>query len=52
MTLEDTVYPVYQCDECLVPWTVEGETFEAAYTFAVDAAGRPFDATNRDGLPI
>lgn len=33
-------YDVYQCDACNVPWEFDGETFEVAFTFAVDASGR------------
>jgi hypothetical protein len=32
--------PVFQCDECITPWTVDGETFDTAFTFVVDAQGR------------
>lgn len=32
--------PVFQCGECIDTWTIDGETFEHALTFAVDAAGR------------
>jgi hypothetical protein len=43
LAVGDTVCPVYQCDECLVPWEIGGETFEAAYTFAVGPDGQVFD---------
>ena len=31
---------VYQCDYCTVPWHFDGETFDTALTFAVDASGQ------------
>lgn len=41
--VDGATFPVFQCDECIVPWRVEGEEFDTALTFAVDAAGKPFD---------
>lgn len=41
--MEGNTFLTYQCDECIVPWKVGDTTFEAAYTFAVDADGTPFD---------
>ena len=35
--------PVYQCDDCVTPFVLDGVTFDAAYTFTLDAAGRPRD---------
>jgi hypothetical protein len=53
VVVEGHTCPVYQCDECIVPWTVEGEEFETAFTFAVGADGKPFDPATEDGsLPI
>jgi hypothetical protein len=45
---------VFQCDHCVRPFFFDGERFDAALTFAVDAAGTvldpetltPFDAAN------
>lgn len=34
---------VYQCDDCVVSWTFEGQQFPVALTFAVDQDGRMFD---------
>jgi hypothetical protein len=52
VTVEGAAFPVFQCDECIMPWTVEGEVFDTAYTFAVDAEGQPFDpATDSGELP-
>lgn len=31
---------VFQCGACLVPWEFDGVTFQIAYTFGVDTAGR------------
>jgi hypothetical protein len=51
--VEGTAFPVFQCDECVAPWQVEGEVFDTAYTFAVDADGQPFDPTAEGGeLPL
>ena len=51
--VEGTTFPVFQCDECITPWNVEGEVFDVAYTFAVDAEGKPFDPAAEDGsLPL
>jgi hypothetical protein len=47
--MEDTDFPVFQCDECIDPWKVEGETFDTALMFAVDAQGRPFNPLSDDG---
>jgi hypothetical protein len=53
VTIEGADFPVFQCDECITPWTVEGEVFDSAFTFAVDAAGKPFDIAADDGeLPL
>jgi hypothetical protein len=37
------VLPVFQCDDCTVPWEVGGQVEEAAYTFCVGRDGKPFD---------
>jgi hypothetical protein len=47
--VEDITFPIFQCEECTSPWTVEGEVFDTAYTFAVDAQGQPFDPAADDG---
>jgi hypothetical protein len=39
----ETPTPVYQCEACVTPFEMEGETFDAVYTFTLDAAGRPVD---------
>jgi hypothetical protein len=49
--VEGTAFPVFQCDECVIPWEVEGETFDTAFTFAVDAQGKPFDPADDGGGP-
>ena len=41
--VEGVSVPYYQCDECVVPWVVEGQVFDAAYTFAIGRDGQPFD---------
>jgi hypothetical protein len=41
--VEGVRFPVYQCDECIDPWVVEGETFETCLTFAVGADGKLFN---------
>jgi hypothetical protein len=51
--IEGTEFPVFQCDECLVQADMFGEPFEVAFTFAVDAEGKPFDpATDSGELPL
>ncbi len=47
--VEGATFPVFQCDECIVPWEVEGEVFDTAFTFAVDAEGKPFDPAAENG---
>jgi hypothetical protein len=49
--VEGAALPVFQCDECTNPWEVEGEVFDTAFTFAVDAQGKPFDPAAEDGEP-
>jgi hypothetical protein len=47
-----TTYPVFQCDDCIVQADLGGAQFPAAFTFALDADGRPFDpASPGDPLP-
>jgi hypothetical protein len=48
--VEGAAFPVFQCDECMTPWKVEGEVFDTAFTFAVDAQGKPFDPAADDPL--
>jgi hypothetical protein len=51
--VEGADFPVFQCDDCVTPWAVEGEVFDTAFTFAVDADGNPFDPADDDGeLPL
>jgi hypothetical protein len=51
--VEDVTFPVFQCDECVVETEMYGEPFETALTFAVDAAGKPFDPASDTGeLPL
>ena len=50
VAVEDAVFPVFQCDECVVPVQMFGEPFDAAFTFAVDADGKPFDPADEDAL--
>ena len=51
--IEGTTFPVFLCNECMTHWTVEGGEFDVAYTFAVDAEGKPFDPAAEDGnLPL
>jgi predicted RNA-binding Zn-ribbon protein involved in translation (DUF1610 family) len=40
---------VYQCDECIATATIDGEPFEIALTFAVDADGQAFNPATADG---
>jgi hypothetical protein len=49
VVVESQTCPVYQCDECMVPWTVEGQEFETALTFAVGPDGKPFDPASDGG---
>ena len=41
--VEGATFPVIRCDECVVQAEMYGEPFETAFTFAVDAEGKPFD---------
>ena len=41
---------VYQCDACTRPWTFDGQTFEAALTFALTEDGNLVDPES--GQPI
>jgi hypothetical protein len=51
--VEDATFPGFQCDEYIGTWKVEGENFETAFTFAVDAEGKPFDPASESGeLPL
>jgi hypothetical protein len=38
--VDGQLYDCYQCEDCTLPWEFDGETFETALTFAVDASGR------------
>ena len=49
VTVEGRTRPVYQCDECVVPTDIGGETFDAALTFYVDEGGRPINPESSDG---
>jgi ribosomal protein L37AE/L43A len=44
-------YPVYQCETCVVKWTLGATTLDAAFTFAVDAYGRAFDPADPNDAP-
>lgn len=46
---EHTTLPTFQCDECLMTFELGGERMEIALTFALDAAGKPFDPADPDG---
>lgn len=46
------VLPVFQCPECLCDWKVEGEVFETALTFAVDASGRALHPDTLEPLTL
>lgn len=48
LTVEGQTFPVYQCDECLVSRDVFGTSMELPFTFYLDAAGVPVDATEPD----
>ena len=39
---QERLCPVFQCDDCPMPFEFDGETFEGVYTFALDPDGRPF----------
>ena len=43
VTVSGNIFPVFQCDDCVSVEPIFGEPFEVVYTFAVDAAGTPFD---------
>ena len=41
--IDDQTATVYQCDRCVRPWVVEGQTFDVALTFAVTPTGELID---------
>ena len=43
---------VFQCGACVVPWEFEGESFETALSFAVDAGGLFYDAHSLEPLSL
>ena len=46
-------FPVFRCDECIVQTKLFNAPVEAAFTFALNADGKPFDPAMEDGsLPI
>jgi hypothetical protein len=46
LSVDGQVYPVYQCDECLVSRDVFGETMELPYTFYLNKDGSPVDPSD------
>ena len=42
LTTNGQVMAVFQCDECLSFWELDGERIETALTFAVAADGKTF----------
>ena len=49
VTVTGNAFPVFQCDDCLVMTDFLGESMELPYTFALDAAGTPFDPNAEGG---
>ncbi|HKQ49466.1 MAG TPA: hypothetical protein VJZ71_15450 [Phycisphaerae bacterium] len=47
--VDERVYPIYQCDECIVVTEFMGRTIEMALTFALGDDGKPFDPASPDG---
>lgn len=45
-------YEVYQCDTCVVSWNCNGEVFDVALSFAVDASGRMFHPETLEPLTL
>jgi len=43
LNVDGQMLGVYQCGRCLVPWDFDGERFEVALTFALDADGVALD---------
>jgi len=43
---------VYQCDHCTRSWEFDGETFQTALTFAVDAGGRLIDPESLEPIHL
>ena len=43
---------VYQCDECLTIWEVEGRRFETALTWAASSGGPALDPETLTPLPL
>ena len=50
LTVDASVLPVFQCDECLVTAEVMGEPMELALTFAIGADGHAFDPASGERL--
>ena len=48
LTVDGATFPVYQCDDCLVPTVMFGAPTEVNYTFYLDADGKPVDAADLD----
>jgi hypothetical protein len=48
LTIDGQAFPVYQCDDCVVPRDVFGEMMDLPFTFYIDEGGNPVDATEPD----
>lgn len=52
LDVEGQEWAVYQCDQCTTPWEFEGEKYDTALTFAVDASGRMFSPETLEPLNL
>jgi hypothetical protein len=48
LTVDGAVFPVYQCDDCIIQSTMFGSPTEVCYTFYLDPDGNPVDAADLD----
>ena len=52
MDVDGKQFIVFQCDDCVTSWEVDGERFDAALTFAVDSDGNYFDAESLEPINL
>ncbi|MCE9533963.1 MAG: hypothetical protein K8T89_23000 [Planctomycetes bacterium] len=48
VVVEGESFAVFQCDDCIEPMQFGGESFDAAYTFALRPDGTTFDPSADD----
>jgi hypothetical protein len=52
LDVDGTTYGVFQCERCILPWTVDGVTLDAALTFALDTDGRVLDHESLEPIDV